>query len=126
MGAPSKGGEKIEICRADDVPDGDARGFDVCVGSSPAIRLIVVRQDPAIFVYLNRCPHRGTPLDWVPDRFLDVDRQYLVCATHGALFRAHDGVCVAGPCHGDGLRPVAVELRDGVVYATSLPTTFAS
>lgn len=110
-----------EVCRLADIEDGDARGFDVRSDEGPPIRLIVVRRDPNVFVYLNRCPHRGTPLDLAPDRFLDAERRFLVCATHGAVFRLRDGVCVAGPCQGDGLRAITCEVRDGAIWATSLP-----
>ena len=41
--------------------------------------------------------------------------QMLFCTGHGALFRPADGVCVAGPCEGEGLSPWPVEVRDGAV-----------
>ena len=34
---------------------------------------------------------------------------------HGALFRLEDGVCVAGPCAGERLKPWPVAVIDGVV-----------
>jgi nitrite reductase/ring-hydroxylating ferredoxin subunit len=79
----------------------DARSFD----------LFVVRQGGEVRAYLNSCPHTGGPLDWVPDQFLSIDRRHIQCATHDALFRWEDGVCLAGPCTGDVLTaiPVVVE-----------------
>jgi len=103
------------LCRLEDVPDGDARGVEIDDGDGDTLRLIVVRRGEHTIVYLNRCPHRGTPLDWMPDRFLDAEREHLICATHGALFRLDDGVCVAGPCVGDGLQRVAAWVVDGEV-----------
>jgi nitrite reductase/ring-hydroxylating ferredoxin subunit len=47
---------------------------------------------------------------------MDRAGEHLVCATHGALFRPADGACVAGPCAGDRLAPVDVEVREGDVY----------
>src|SRR6185312_16085931 len=35
-------------------------------------------------VYVNRCPHMGTELDWQPGDFFEESGLYLVCATHGA------------------------------------------
>ena len=35
---------------------------------------------------------------------------------HGASFDLRDGLCVAGPCRGERLRDVAVEVRDGGVF----------
>jgi len=39
----------------------------------------------------------------------------IVCATHGATFRPEDGYCIAGPCAGDRLEPVAVRVERGIV-----------
>lgn len=81
--------------------------------------VLVVRQGSRVAAYENSCPHVGTPLDWTPDEFLDRTRRYLVCATHGALFRLGDGVCVAGPCQGDQLERWPVTLRDGAIWDAS-------
>ena len=53
------------------------------------------------------------------DDFLDRERRHLVCATHGAIFRIEDGVCLAGPCQGDQLEPWPVALREGAVWDAS-------
>jgi len=67
--------------------------------------------------YLNRCAHTGLELDWVPGRFLDSERRWLICAAHGALYEPGSGACAAGPCAGRGdLVAVAVLEIDGVVY----------
>ena len=39
----------------------------------------------SIYAYVNRCPHQGTELDWLPGEVFDDDGLYLVCATHGAV-----------------------------------------
>ncbi|BAZ95304.1 uncharacterized protein FOKN1_2947 [Thiohalobacter thiocyanaticus] len=66
-----------------------------------------------MYGYINRCPHAGSPLDWMPDQFLSLDQRHIQCATHAALFTLDGGECVAGPCVGDRLTPVALELVDG-------------
>lgn len=103
------------LCRLADIADGQARGFTI--GTGPARRdILVARRGRQVFAYLNSCPHAGSPLDWTPDRFMDAEGRHLLCATHGALFRVEDGYCVAGPCSGEALLPVAVECRgDDVV-----------
>ncbi|MCI0431008.1 MAG: Rieske 2Fe-2S domain-containing protein [Rhodospirillales bacterium] len=63
--------------------------------------------------FVNSCPHTGTPLDWVPDRFIAPDGEHFLCATHGALFRIADGVCIADPCVGARLSPVEIGIEDG-------------
>jgi len=99
------------LCRLADIPEGGGRGF--WFGADTArFGVFVIRQGNAVWAYANSCPHRGKPLDWLPDRFLDRDGRHILCATHGARFRIADGFCVSGPCAGSHLRPVEV-LRRG-------------
>jgi nitrite reductase/ring-hydroxylating ferredoxin subunit len=102
-------------CRLDDIPDGGAKGLVLPDPDGRALRVIVLRTGTDVIAYRNRCPHRGTPLDLHPNDFLDRDGRYLVCATHGAIFRKEDGYCLAGPCAGDGLEPIAVRVENGIV-----------
>jgi nitrite reductase/ring-hydroxylating ferredoxin subunit len=103
------------LCRVDEIPDGRARGFTL--GDAKRLRIFAVRRGAELHVYVNRCPHVGTPLDWTPDEFLDHEGRHILCSTHGALFRIDDGYCVAGPCSGDALEPFPFAVRDGVLYA---------
>lgn len=102
------------LCRIDDIPDGDSKGFAPPPGGFTG--LFAVRQGDAVHVYVNSCPHIGTPLDWMPDRFLSVDGSLIICATHGAEFRIADGECVYGPCKGDRLEAVMIQINDGTVF----------
>lgn len=79
--------------------EGNSRGFLV-----DERRLFAVRRDGRAYIYLNRCPHRGIPLEWQPDAFLDDSASLIRCASHGALFLIESGECVAGPCAGERLR----------------------
>lgn len=78
--------------------------------------IFVVRHSGGTHAYLNRCPHTGVPLEWLPDQFLDLDKTHIQCGTHDARFRLHDGFCVAGPCAGDSLTPIEIEVRDGELH----------
>ncbi len=77
--------------------------------------LILHRDGDAVRGWFNVCPHAGRRLDWAPGKFLRSDG-LLVCAAHGASFELGGGGCVAGPCRGESLRAVALEVRDGGVY----------
>ena len=72
--------------------------------------------DGAVRAWFNVCPHAGRRLDWSPGQFLASKDGLLVCAVHGASFETVDGICEAGPCRGEALRAVAVEVRDGAVW----------
>ena len=102
------------LCYLDDIPEPGCRGFRIGSGSE-ARALFVVRQGGHVFAYENSCPHTGSPLDWIPDRFLDLEKQHILCATHGALFRIEDGYCLAGPCAGKSLKPVSITVESGCV-----------
>ena len=107
----------VPLCRLDEIPEGAARGFRLRDAAGREVRIFAVRRGAFAYAYVNRCPHRGTPLDWLEDQLLDEAGHQLVCATHGARFRVEDGVCLAGPCVGDQLTPVPLALEDGVLHA---------
>jgi nitrite reductase/ring-hydroxylating ferredoxin subunit len=102
------------LCALADIPDGGAKGFPPAPGGFTG--LFAVRHGDQVRAFVNSCPHLGVPLDWAPDRFLCADGGHIVCATHGARFRIADGFCFHGPCQGDRLEPVSVEIRDGSLF----------
>jgi len=82
-------------------------------------QLFAIRLDNQIHAYWNSCPHRGIPLNWMPNQFLDGDGALIQCTSHGALFEIDSGRCIAGPCHGDSLDPVAVHCDSGQYFVTA-------
>lgn len=102
------------LCCVDALSDPGARGFVFGKGGEQ-IDLFVVRRGNEIRAYLNSCPHIGTPLETLTDRFLTFDNQMILCSTHGAQFTIDDGLCVMGPCKGQSLTPIATEVVDGEV-----------
>ena len=101
------------VCRLSEL-EGGARGFTLGSGDWP-LRGFVVRVGATVRGYLNRCPHAGHPLDLLPQRFLTADGTLILCSSHGALFEKSTGYCVAGPCAGRSLTPVALEVKCGLV-----------
>jgi nitrite reductase/ring-hydroxylating ferredoxin subunit len=103
------------LARLADIPsDGFAEAEVVLDGDAES--LVLYRDGEQVRAWLNICPHAGRRLDWAPGQFLKSREGHLVCAAHGASFALSDGTCVAGPCRGDTLRAVAVQVRDGEVY----------
>lgn len=100
----------IRLCAADELAEGQSRGFALA-----ELQLLLVRREGQVYAYQNRCPHRGIPLEWQPDQFLDHSNSLIQCATHGALFLIESGECVAGPCSGQSLTPLNCrEDADGI------------
>ena len=71
--------------------------------------IVLRRSGERVQAWLNICPHAGRRLDYAPGKFL-LDQGRLVCAAHGASFEMEQGVCVAGPCRGASLVPLAVAI----------------
>lgn len=110
--------DKVRLCRLEDLELHGSKGVIVAIDGEER-EIFVVRNKVGIFAYENSCPHTGTPLDWMPDQFLDAEREYIICSTHGALFGIEDGVCVAGPCINQKLLQLSVVVSDGEVYLLS-------
>jgi len=105
---------RVALCRADDIGEGKGRGFRLGADTGQ-IAAFIIRWRGAFYAYVNSCPHIGTPLDRLPDRFFDRSGELLLCGTHGALFRPDDGMCVRGPCSGKPLDRLPVSVEDGAV-----------
>jgi nitrite reductase/ring-hydroxylating ferredoxin subunit len=110
--------ERRQLCRQDDLAEGQARGFAV-----PGFerKIILVRRKERVYAYLDACPHydAGTPMAWKTDAYLNGARTHLACHSHGALFDIETGDCVIGPCLGRSLTriPVSINQAGGVEIA---------
>lgn len=103
------------LITASRIPDG---GFAEAEGlvDGTLESLVLHRSGAAVRAWLNVCPHAGRRLDWSPGQFLKSKEGLLVCAAHGASFELQGGECVAGPCRGEALRSIGVEVRDGAIW----------
>lgn len=105
----------MHLCNLEEIPDNDSKGFTIKYGDGN-LQIFVIRRDKQLYGYINRCPHTGVYLDWTPDQFLDITGKRIQCATHGALFRIEDGLCTYGPCCGDSLTSVSVNIQMDEVF----------
>jgi nitrite reductase/ring-hydroxylating ferredoxin subunit len=116
-------GEQV-LCRLEEIADGGSK--EIVLRGTSDFSLCLVRQEENVYAYRNPCPHTGSPLNWVADKFLSLDGEMIQCALHGALFRITDGLCIWGPCLHKKLTPVAIANRDGdiVLVAGNLQPEF--
>jgi nitrite reductase/ring-hydroxylating ferredoxin subunit len=105
----------VPLCALDDIADGGAKSFWFGEGATRR-GIFLLRRGETVVAYVNACPHVGTPLNFLGDRFLDRNGELILCATHGALFRVADGFCVRGPCLGAKLTPVRTIITDHMVF----------
>jgi len=103
------------ICRIDELP---SHGGKEIIFAEGRLRtsIFVQKTGDTIAVFLNHCPHAGTPLNMFGDRFLDIRGQNILCRTHGATFNRKSGKCIAGPCKGRFLTPIAHRLEKGEIF----------
>ena len=105
----------ILMCKSTDLVDGgEAVPFDVMY-CGRASRGFAIRFEGQAYAYLNQCAHVPMEMDYQPNRFFDSTGQWLMCATHGAIYRPQTGECRGGPCRG-GLIKIALTEQNGVVH----------
>jgi nitrite reductase/ring-hydroxylating ferredoxin subunit len=104
----------VALCALAALPEPGARGFTFRRGDF-LFSGFVVRAGGDVRGFVDRCPHAGFPLALFGDRYLTREGDLVICASHGALFRPLDGVCVGGPCAGARLTPWPVRVEGGMV-----------
>ena len=113
MAAESRDGGRV-IARVDEVQPGAVKKFWL-ICQKYRLDAILINDQGNYYAYVNRCRHMPTPLDFVRDEFYSDDRRYLQCYTHGALYEFASGLCVAGPCKGESLYRLPVQVDGGEV-----------
>ncbi len=110
----------IPLCNSTDLANsGEAMPFDVMYCGRTA-RGFAIRFEGTVYGYLNQCAHVPMEMDYQPNRFFDSTGQYLMCATHGAVYSPKTGDCRGGPCRG-GLRKIDMTVQHGVVHWHTAP-----
>lgn len=111
---PARPAAGVDLCALEDLADPGARGFRFREDRK-LFAGFVVRLGATVRGYVDSCPHAGWPLGGIDGRYFARGEKHILCGGHAALFRADDGVCVAGPCYGDRLTPWPVTLKAGRV-----------
>lgn len=104
------------LCSTSDIPDPGSKAFQLKHNRN-TLDIFVVHKDGEFHAFINRCPHTGVNLEWLEDQFLDRDQTYIQCSTHDALFEIDTGYCIHGPCAGDKLSPVNIQVVDHTLIA---------
>jgi nitrite reductase/ring-hydroxylating ferredoxin subunit len=116
MTRPEPHADAEHLCASAQLAErGQALVFDVLEYGQP-MRAFALRFEGQVVAYLNRCLHVPTEMDWQPGQFLDSEKRFILCSTHGAAYEPIGGRCVSGPCGRGRLTALWVEERDGQVY----------
>lgn len=108
----------IDVCASEDLARGATRSIPLADAPSgmPRSAIVLRDQNGTFRAYVNLCMHLPVPLDGGRGRFFDRDGKYLLCRTHGALYRPEDGYCIEGPCQGMRLERLTVDEANGRVW----------
>ena len=104
----------MRLCALAEIADPGGKGFRFREDGR-IFAGFLIRKGELLAGYVDSCPHAGWPLATFDDRYLTREGDRIICAAHGAMFRPSDGLCVAGPCADEHLRPWPVVLVDGEV-----------
>ena len=99
------------LCLVSDLAEKSAKSYEFNNTS-----YFIIKNEGEVHAYLNACPHRNIPLEWQENDFFDQSKDYLQCATHGALFLPHNGYCITGPCIQKSLSAIAVQIIDERIH----------
>ncbi|WP_431357218.1 Rieske (2Fe-2S) protein [Pseudomonas jessenii] len=99
------------VCHINDILPGTSQGFRYSPFGHDDIFL--VNQGGIIYGYRNSCPHwPGSTLPLKKGQYLDEYAKHIVCRGHGALFEIETGICISGPCRGERLTALSIEVDE--------------
>lgn len=116
----AEGVEVFVICSVASIEPGSAKAFSLSrvteTGEAKPFPIVIIRPSAdSYFGYVNVCPHERRWLNIGSGGFFTEDGAYLRCGRHNAHFEIETGLCVDGPCKGQGLEPIALAAIDGDV-----------
>jgi nitrite reductase/ring-hydroxylating ferredoxin subunit len=86
---------------------------DPDIGTIAARSALVARKNGRLVAYANLCRHVPLSLDLGDGEVSSADGRFFLCHHHGARYRIEDGVCEYGPCEGESLVPLGIEIEEG-------------
>lgn len=116
---------RYKIAQAGELQPGESKKFLLEIGGADE-ECFIINYKGHFYAYVNRCRHVPMAMDWVDNQFFCEQGRYLMCQTHNAYYQPDSGECIAGPpgTAGKFLYRVAIEIVDGVIYATPLQQKF--
>lgn len=103
--------ERRWLCHLEQLTPGRSLGFRI--KSTGQDDFFLVNKGGDVVGYKNSCPHwPGSSMPVFKNRYLDKESAYIVCAGHGALFEIDSGLCIKGPCIGQHLISISLEVTE--------------
>ncbi|PYZ93536.1 (2Fe-2S)-binding protein [Salipaludibacillus keqinensis] len=109
MGIAEDEGERLEVARMDELPEGNSMTFNYPTESDAAILVHTVNGE--LVAYNSACTHLMCPV------FYEKESDILLCPCHKGYFDVSNGQPVAGPPQRE-LPLIELEVENGIIYAT--------
>ncbi len=106
---------KIEINKKAFQGDGSTIKFEYQTEAAIQSGFVVLFEGK-YHAYQNQCKHLPIELDYKPNEFMDDQKQWIVCSTHGAIYHPMSGECISGPCRGQILEKLNVIESNDVLW----------
>ncbi|MDB6111090.1 MAG: ferredoxin subunit of nitrite reductase or ring-hydroxylating dioxygenase [Pedosphaera sp.] len=106
---------KVKIGRAADLEEGGTLTFQFTRNGKPTDGFLA-RFHGELVAYENRCRHLPLKLDYDDGRFFSRDGNHFLCQTHNAIYEPLTGLCVQGPCEGESLKSLKIEVIKGYIW----------
>ena len=106
---------RIKIAREDELKEGGTKKFPF-VKNGKTVEGFLARFQGQLVAYENKCRHLPLSLDFGSDRLFTKEGDFFICHNHNAIYEPLSGLCVRGPCEGEKLRALKIEIVDGEVW----------
>ena len=103
------------IAAVSEVTEGKTLKFQFERGGR-TVDAFLARFQGRLVAYENQCRHLALTLDYDDNRFFAADGQHFICQNHGALYDPLTGLCLRGPCEGQRLKPLPIEVVGRMVW----------
>ena len=111
-----KKARRQKIALLDELKDGQTKKF-LIRRPDRVTEAFLIRRGKDYHAYLNLCRHWMVGLDYDDNDFLTEDGNWVVCKSHGALYKTETGECESGPCNGAALYRVPLEQDPLAIWA---------
>lgn len=99
------------LCRVGEIGEAQVLEFRFGTDTRFPFRMFIYNDRGTLRAYVNACPHFNVPLNYLPGAVFTTDRTQFLCMTHYAKFSFTDGRCTEGPCEGEGLESIPLQVE---------------
>ncbi len=111
----------LQIATSGELRDGQTIKFQF-VRDGERTDGFLARFSGEVVAYENKCQHIAINLDSEGGNLFSRDGNHFICQSHGAIYEPLNGLCVRGPCEGETLRKLEIEICDEKIWLTEPAT----